>query len=173
MTNDLEFLRDVFRDPRLHVGIGIVTKTGLSLDGNTLRVMVNLLPENRGVMAVVAWDDVLDISFPIVNDLVLVAFIDGHPDEGFMIKSITGPEEQIPKLAQAGNMVKYSRPGKKAYFGSDTKIGIARPDVDPDSPLVLGDVLLNGLNALVNAFLNASQVGQCAVGSVEIGRAHV
>lgn len=101
-----------------------------------------------------------------MNDLALVAFVDGHEEECFLIKRITNDEDQIPALAQAGNMVKYARAGKKAYFGSDTKIGIARPDIDPTNPMVLGDILVNGLTALINAFLNAAQVGQCAVGPV-------
>lgn len=64
MMSDLEYLRELFKDIRLHIGIGVITSIGLSKSGNTLRAMVNLLPENRQVVTVVAWDDVLDISFP-------------------------------------------------------------------------------------------------------------
>jgi hypothetical protein len=34
--------------------------------------------------------------------------------------------------------------------------------------MVLGDVAMNGLQALVNAFLNATQIGQSAAGPVAL-----
>jgi hypothetical protein len=166
--NELDFLKEVFKDQRLHIGIGTIAQTGLSLDKNKLRALVTLLPENRQIWCEVAWSDVLDISFPQVKDLVLVASVDGHPDESFIIKSITNSDEQIPQLAEDGSMVKYARAGKMAFFGSDTKIGLARPDINPSSPLVLGDVVLNALNALANAFLTAPQIGQSSAGPVTL-----
>lgn len=164
--NDLEFLRELFKDVRLHIGIGTISQLGLSIDKSTLRVMVTLLPENRQIVATMGWSDVNQISFPVVDDLVLVAFVDGHPEEAFVIKRISTETEGIPAFAQTGNLVAYSRAGKKAYFGSDTKIGIARPNKEPTEPLVLGNVLASGLTAFVNAFLNAAQIGQHPLGPV-------
>ena len=166
MMNDLELLREMFKDTRLHVGIGTISQLGLSLDGNTLRARVKLLPEEREINAVVSWEDVCDVSFPEVDDLVLVAFVDGDHNEAFVIKSITNKDEPIPTFAQSGHKTAYARPGKKAYFGSDTKIGIARPGVEPTEPLTLGNVLISGLTALANAFLTSPQIGQCLVGPV-------
>lgn len=164
--NDLELLREMFSDTRLHIGIGTIKTLGLSKDGNTLRMMVNLLPENREIVVVKAWSDVSSITFPEVNDLVITASVDGHPDETFAISVLSTKEEPIPKFAQALHSIYYSRPGRKAYLGSDVKVGVGRPGVEPTEPLVLGNTLVSGLAALVNAFLNASQIGQSAVGPV-------
>lgn len=164
--NDLEFLREMFKDTRLHVGIGTISQLGISTSGSVLRGVINLLPENREVVAEITFSDVNDVCFPEINDLVIVVFVDGNPDECFAIKVINNSEEPIPAFAQSGNKVSYSRPGKKFYLGSDAKIGIGRPNIEPTEPLVLGNVLKNGLTALANAFLNNSPIGQCAVGPV-------
>ena len=162
--NDLEFLRECFKDSRLHIGVGPITQIGLSEDSNTLRAMVRLLPEEREVVTTVTWEGVNRASFPQVNDLVLVAFVDGHPDEAFVLRYLSTGDDPIPTFAQAGHLCDYAREGKKAYYGSDTKISLARPGKEPSQPMVLGTVMIAALNALVNAFLNAAQVGQCAVG---------
>lgn len=146
--NDLEFLREMFKDSRLHVGIGTIVDLGLSTGLGILRVKVNLLPENREIIAEMTFSDVNSVTFPEINDLAIVAFVDGHPDEAFVIKLVNNSEEQIPTFARSGHTVTYSRPGKKAYLGSDTKVGIGRPDVEPTEPLVLGTVLQTYLEAL-------------------------
>ena len=135
--NELEYLRELFLDDRLHIGIGPITKTGLSLDGNQLRVQVNLLPENREVVAMMGWDDIGRITFPEVNDLVVVAFVDGHPDEAHVIRMLTTSDEPISEFAQLGHTITNSRAGKKNYIGSDTKVGLGRIDVEPTEPLVM------------------------------------
>src|SRR5665213_412531 len=136
--NELEFLRDIFKDPRLHIGIGTIVQLGLSNDGSVLRALVNLLPDNRQVVGEVTFEDVNSVTLPEVDDLVLVAFCDGDPDECFIVKVINNADEPIPLFGQTGHTVKYSRAGKKLYIGSDTKVGIGRPNVEPTEPLVLG-----------------------------------
>lgn len=164
--NDLEFLREIFKDPRLHIGIGVITKLGLANDGSILRAMVNLIPENREIVCEVGFADVNDVTFPEISDLVLVGHVDGDVDEAFIFKVLNNKEEKIPQFAQSGNSVKYARSGKKLYLGSDSKVGVGRPNVDPTSPMVLGDVMLNCLTDLMNAFLNSANVGQHALGPV-------
>lgn len=164
MDADLSLLREIFKDTRLHIGIGVITQLGLSLDASTLRVQVKLLPEGREVVCVMTWPDTRDVSFPLVNHLVLCGFADGHPEDGHVLRVLTSRDEKIPTLAQSGHAVKYSQVGKKLYLGSDTKVGVGRAGNDQSSPLVLGDVLVNGLTALCNAFLQASQVVQTAMG---------
>lgn len=166
MMNDLELLREMFKDNRLHIGIGTVSQMGLAKDGSLLRVMINLLPENREVVAVMCFADVYDVTFPEIDDLVIVAFVDGHPDEAHVIKLVNSKEEKIPAFAQSGHKVAYARPGKKFYLGSDTKVEIGRPDVEAAQALVLGNVLVTGLEAFVDALLNATQIGTSAMGPV-------
>lgn len=162
--NELESWRALMKDDRLHIGIGTITQLGLSLDGNTLRAQVNLLPENREVVCEVTWDDYTRITFPQVDDLMLVGFVDGAPDDAFVIRNLSHSDEPIALFAQAGNSIYYSRPGKHTYLGSDTFIGISKPDSDPTEPLVLGNVLVNGLTDLCNAFLNAAYLADTPMG---------
>jgi hypothetical protein len=148
--NDLEFLRDLFKDPRLHIGIGLVTDLGLSQDGSILRASVMLQPENREIVAEVTFSDVNSVTFPEIQDLVLVLFVDGHPDEAFVVARINNSDEPIPVFAQAGNTMIAPRQGKK--------VGIGRSTVTPTDPMVLGTELMNYLVALesrIEAIINA------------------
>ncbi len=168
MSDQLETLRAIFHDDRTHLSNGVILQVGLSQDGNTLRCQVNLLPENRQVIAEVTWDDIGRITFPEANDLCIVAFCDGAPEEAHIvrIKTTSDAGEGISKFAQGGHTITNSRQGKKNYVGSDTKVGLGRIDVEPTEPLVLGNVLISALQALVNAFLTVPQIGQCSVGPV-------
>lgn len=151
MNADLEFLRELFKDDRLHVGIGTITQLGLSLDGNTLRAQVNLLPENREVVCVVTWDDIGRITFPEVNDLVLVAFCDGLPDEAHVLRLLTNNDEPIAAFARLGHTITNSRPGMKNYIGSNTKVSIGRVDVEGNENLVLGQQIKSLLSSVLAA----------------------
>jgi hypothetical protein len=166
--NDLEFLREIFKDTRLHFGIGTITKLGLSMDQSTLRVMVNLLPENREILAEMTFNNIYDGEYPEINDLVLLGMADGDQDEAHVLKTLNTPQEPLPKFMQGGHTVKYSRPGQKLYLGSDTKVGIGHAGNEQSSPLVLGDVLINCVTDILNAFLTPSSgsIGQCALGPV-------
>lgn len=166
MFDDLEGLREIFKDVRLHLGIGTVEQLGLANDGSILRVKIKLLPENRQVVAEMGFADVYDVTFPELKDLVVVGMIDGHPDDAFVIQILNTKEEPIPLKARTGNSVKYSRPGKKLYLGSDTKVLIGKIGTDPTEPLVLGTVLTTFLTNVLDAFLNAAQIGQSAFGPV-------
>ncbi len=166
MDTDLEFLRELFKDSRLHVGIGTIKQLGLAIDSSVMRVMVNLLPENRKVVATMGWSEMYGVEFPELDDLVIVAFPDGSPDDCFVIKYVSTKDEKIPEFARTGHNVKYSRPGKKIYVGSDTKVGIGRPNIEPTEPLVLGNVLMDFMTAFLNAFTQPAEVGACAVGPV-------
>ncbi len=156
--NDLELLREIFKDARLHIGIGTIVQLGLATDGSALRVMVNLLPENRQVVAEMTFADVYAVTLPEINDLAIVAFADGHPDDAFVIKLVNTSEEPIPDFARLGNTMIAPRTGKK--------VGIGRHTISPTEPLVLGNVAINGLTALVNAFLDATQIGLGPTGPV-------
>lgn len=158
MNADLEFLREVFKDDRLHIGIGTITQLGLSQDGNTLRAQVNLLPENREVVCVYTWDDIGRISFPEVDDLVLVAFCDGLPDEAHVIRQLTNGEEPISAFGRLGHMISNSRPGKKNYIGSDTKVSIGRIDVEGNENLVLGQQIKSLLSSVLDAISSHKHV---------------
>ena len=158
MRGDLEALREVFKDSRQHVGIGVIRQLGLAKDFNCLRVQVQLLPELREVICEMSFADIGDVTFPESGDLVVVGFADGDVDEAFVLARFTTKEDPIPEFARNGDSVKYARAGKKLYLGSTTKVGIARPNKEPTQPLVLGTVLTTLLTNVIDAFLNAPQV---------------
>lgn len=147
--NELELLRQMMKDQRLHFGVGTIAGIALSGDQSILRVLVTLLPENRQIVAEMSFADVSVVTFPEIDDLVGVAFADGDQDEAWVLKIFNTSEEPIPQFAQGGDTVVYPRPGKKLYLGSSTKVGIGRPNIDPTEPLVLGSVLQTYLNAIV------------------------
>lgn len=163
--DDLEGLREIFKDVRLHIGIGTVVKLGLSNDGSKLRCMVKLLPDGRQVVTQMAFSDVYDVTFPELNDLALVGMVDGHPDDAFIFSLINNTEEPIPANARTGDSVKYARPTKKLYLGG-TKVYVGKVGTTPTEPLVLGNVMVTFMTNVLNAFLNASQIGFCAAGPV-------
>jgi hypothetical protein len=164
----------MFRDTRQHIALGKITKLGVADDRSCLRVQAKLLDpsveEDREVVAVMAWDDVGPecgvIRFPEVDDLVLLAFVDGHADECYVIKRLTSQEELIPLKALDGHTILAALAGKNVYLTSDTKIFIGMPDNEGTEPLVLGDILKTCITGIINAFLNASQIGQSAMGPV-------
>jgi len=154
---DLELLRSIFGDVRQHIGFGVISQLGLAVDGSALRVQVNLLPEQREIVAEMNFSDVECVTFPEVNDAVIVAFVDGHPDLAYVVGIYPSSEEPIPTFARGGNSVVYSRPGKKIYLGSDTKVGIGRKNVEPTEPLVLGAVFKTFMSTVLGVLVNTEQ----------------
>lgn len=140
MNADLEILREIFRDKRLHFGIGTVMELGLSNDKSVLRVKVNIIPDEREAVAEMTFSDCNSVTFPEINDLVLVAFVDGDPDECFVVKTINTADEPIPAFATTGNTVVAPREGQL--------IGLTRAAVIPTEPMVLGNQLVAYLAAL-------------------------
>lgn len=167
MMEDLEALRDIFKDPRQHLGIGVITQMAFSNSFDSLRVQVELLPEKREIICFMGFNDVNDVTQPAINDLVIVAFVeDGHPESGYVLKVLNTSDDMIPLFAQEGHSVRYARRDKKLYLGSDTKICLARPDEEPIEPLVLGLVLTEFLTNFLDAILNAAQIGIGVTGPV-------
>lgn len=164
--NDLEALREIFKDVRQHITIGVVTKIGLAKDNSVLRVQVQTLPSKMEHVAIMTFADVFDVTFPELGDLAILAYPDGELDEAHVVALVNSSEEKIPLFARTGHSVKSARVGKKLYLGSDTKVALGRPDVEPTQPLVLGTVLQTFLENFVDAILNATQIGMSAMGPV-------
>ena len=159
--NELELLREIFKSTDLHIGVGTITQLGISQSKAVLRVMVNLLPENRQVVAQMTFADVYSVTFPEINDLAIVLFSDGHPDNAWGVKVCNSKEEPIPLFATTGNTMISPRLGKL--------VGVGRATVTPTEPFVLGNVLLSGLTNLIarlDATLSRLQSGVICWGSL-------
>jgi hypothetical protein len=172
----LEELKQLLNDRSLHIEYGVIQQLEASPTRKTLRALVALQPDGHQMVAKVCWDNIDDeagvIMFPAIGDLVVVGFASGDEDDARILTSCSSIEERIPLDALDGSLVLKARKGKPTRVLSDTKVLIqkakfgANPNPDATEPLVLGNVLVNLEQDLINAFINAPQIGQCAVGPV-------
>ncbi len=171
---ELQALRDIFSDTRIHIGLGIVKQVEVLADKSNCKVKVAIIPEMREIIAIYAWDDIGPNAgsgaIPVAKDLVLVANAEGNEDFCYIIKKLSSKEDTIPKQGVDGHWFARAKLGKKAYLLSEEKIiigkGTTADGADPEEPLVLGEVLKSFLGDLFDEILNAPQIGQCAVGPV-------
>jgi len=169
-ATDLEFMREVFKDVRLNVGYGTILSLSTSTDRSEVLVSVSTMPDGRGIIATMTWaatgNNAGFYSYPEVGDMVIFVNVLGHPDLAYVIATCNSVEELIPVFATLGHMVAYANAGKKLYLGSDTKVAIGRPGIEPSEPLVLGNVLTTFLTDLLDLILDAPQIGFSAFGPV-------
>lgn len=141
---DIEAFREMLSDDRLHLAIGTIAKLELATDRSVLRVRVNIFPEQLEMVCRMTWDhtgpDAGIFGFPVIDDLVMVGFVDGHEDEAFVLKRLTSKVDKIPLQAVSGDSVIRALGGKKSHLLSDTTILLGRGGSDPAQPLVLGTV---------------------------------
>ena len=142
---DLEALKDILKDDKLHIGIGIIKRLHLASDRSYLKVSLSVLPEQREIIATMTWENVGpdsgDFEFPSQNDLVLFAQAEGDDDQAFVIKRLTSREDKIPAEAATGDKVHRAKAGKKYWNVSDTNIYLSRSGTVPTENLVLGQEL--------------------------------
>lgn len=158
----LELLREIFKDTRLHVGMGKITKLDLLDDRSELRVEVDVWPEQVGAVARMSWEQVGPESgvfgFPQVGDLVLLGCVDGNYEQIFVLKRLTSQSDQIPIQAEDGSTVIRSLPGKKVKIHSDTRINLGREGSDDDSDMNENVVLGKVFQTHQSTFLQAVSV---------------
>ena len=127
---DLQQLKEIFRDDRLHMALAVVKSLDFSADRSVLRCMVQMLPEGINMVARMSWDavgpDAGMFQFPSANDLVLISFANGHEDECYIIRRLTSKEDKIPVQAADGHLVMRALAGKKAYVQSTLKINLSK-----------------------------------------------
>jgi hypothetical protein len=180
----LEELRQLFQDKRVHNGMGLIQQIEISPTRQTCRVLVNMFPNIDGIgpanqlVCKLAWkfiDNEAGIfMLPNVNDLALVKIIDGDEEQAYVTDYCSTTEELLPIDCLDGSLVVKARSGKPLRLLSDTAIYVqkgkfgAAPNANAASPFVLGDVMATFQTQLIQAFTNASQIGICGVGSVQL-----
>lgn len=172
----LEELKQLLNDRSLHFEVGVITQIEVSPTMKTMRAMVELQPDGHPIVCKMTWPAIDDesgvIMFPVTKDMVLVGIAGGDEESAWIIARGSSIEEKLPQDAMDGSLVLKARKGKPTRVLSDTKVLIqkakfgAAPNADATEPLVLGTVLANFEKDLINAFINAPQIGQCAVGPV-------
>lgn len=152
---DIESLRTILRDDRLHVGLGMVKRLHLASDRSYLKLSLMTFPDSREVIATMTWENVGpnsgDFEFPSPGDMVLFVNADGDDDQCFVIKRLTSEEDKIPSEATNGDKVHRAKAGKKYWNVSDTAIYLSRDGSEPTENLVLGQVLKTLMSDLLTA----------------------
>lgn len=142
--SDLEALREIFRDERVWIALGIIKKLDLATDNSVLWAEVSILPEERTIVTRMTWDDTGAnagiYSFPQVNDLVLVGFAEGDEENAFILRRLSTKEDKIPVQAVEGDIAVVAKSGKKIWITSAEKVYLSKSDTAPTENFVLGQV---------------------------------
>lgn len=140
----LEELRELLSDDKLIMSLGAVTAIELAKDRSVLRLQVNIIPDEFEIVARMAWEltgpEAGLFQFPTIDDLVLVAYVDGEVDQAFVVKRLTSSEDKIPLKATEGHTVLRSLAGKKTFITSDQEIHLTRGDAEATERSILGDI---------------------------------
>ncbi len=151
---DIEAMRSVLMDDRLHIMVALVKRVAVSSDRAICRVVCSVLPENRLIIATMSWDvvgaDAGLFMLPEVDDLVLVGQAEGDKDQAYILRRLTSRDEKIPLNAVGGDFVLKARAGKKVWITSPSRINLSKTDTEPTENLVLGQVLKTLLSSLLN-----------------------
>jgi len=163
-------LKELFRDDRSHIEIGVIKSLHLAEDRSYLKVQVNIFPENRIIVATMTWDmvgpDAGLFTFPSPDDLVLICFAEGSDDQAFILKRLASKVDTIPEQALTGDTVLAALSGKKTWINSDTKINLAKGATDPTENVILGQewktfmiTLMTKLITTLDTLKNETHIG--------------
>ncbi len=173
MSLDLELFREILKDDRLHIGLAIVKRVIVSDDLTSVAVECTIVPEGRDVIVTETWESVGDGTthgdIPDPNDLLIIVMADGDPDHAYSIRRLASHEEKLPAQIKDGHFVSKSKPGKKYYLSSDTRIEIGKAITPATEPLVLGVQLMAMLDALIvqmKAITNTIITGPAGIGNL-------
>ena len=140
----LEELRQIFEDDRLLICPAKVEQIRVADDRSECFVHVRCFPDSLLQWARMTWDatgpDAGSFTLPVVGDLVLVGYIDGHEDEAVVIRRFSSKEDTIPPQALDGDTVFRALFEKEIHLLSDKFINLGRGGaVDPAEFVVLGN----------------------------------
>jgi hypothetical protein len=167
---DLEGLREVFKDSRTYLAMAKIEKVELATDASVLKALCDVFGQGRKVVARVTWGAIGPnaglIQFPVVGDIVLLAFGEGDDEQGFVVARLSNSTDTIPTTAHDGSTVLRALAGKMAWLTSDTAIYLSRGDTEPTENVPLGQVLktllsqvLAELKALSDTLASHTHIG--------------
>lgn len=155
---DLELIRQILVDDKIHLSIGKITKVTLLPDRSELIVECDLVWDSRHVVAIMAWESTGpesgDFDFPIEGELVMIAMMEGDDDHAYVVKRLTSKDEKIPNTAIGGHRVVRARSGKKLWLTSSTRINLSLGDTEPTEPLVLGNTFKTALSSILQTLID-------------------
>lgn len=167
---DIEGLREVFSDKRTHFAMATILNLELATDASVLKALCDVLGQSRKVVARVTWGAIGPnaglIQFPVVGDIVLLAFGEGDEEQGFVVARLSNTTDTIPTGAHDGSTVLRALAGLNAWLTSDTAIYLSRGDTVPAENIVLGQVfktmmslVLAELKAMADTLASHTHVG--------------
>lgn len=167
---DLEGLREIFKDNSTHLAMGKIEKLEMADDGSVLRARCEVLGQGRKIIARVTWGAIGPnsgfIQFPVVGDIILLAFGEGDAEQGYVIARMSNTSDTIPTTAHDGSTVVRALAGLSAWLTSDTAIYLSRGDTAPTENVPLGQVLktllsqtLAELKALSDTLASHTHIG--------------
>lgn len=171
---DLELLRSIFKDDRLHIAVGQIISLHMASDRSVLRVKVKLYPDEHELIARMAWESVGPnagfFQLPSPGDMVLIGQAEGEVDQAFVLRRLTSKEDTIPAEAANGDLVARSLAGKKARLISDMAVWLSKPGSTPTENVVLGQVfkqlmidLLDKIQELTEAVGTHTHMGNLGI----------
>jgi hypothetical protein len=148
---DLEFLKAIFGDKRVHITLATVTKIEVVPSMSLARVQCLTLPEELEIIATVGIPSCSQGAFlgglPKAKDLGVIAYSD--MEEAYWVTHLSSSDDLIPQRAVDGAVLLQASSGEDAYVTGDSVfIGKSRL-VDPTEPLVLGNVLKSALTDIL------------------------
>jgi len=161
---DIEAMREIFKDQRSWISVGVVKKLLLASDRSELRVKVEILDEDaRIIIAIVSWPSVGPdagfITFPNVGDLALLVCPYGEDDLCTVMKFYSSKEDTIPEAAIDGDPTWKAVAGKKINVLSDTRINLADVVAAATEAVIRGKVFQTMMSTLMTDIASITVLG--------------
>lgn len=164
MRLQLEDLRQMLSTDKTYFAIAKITRVHIRADRSSVRCDCDILNEgeDRNVLARVASSVVGpnsgDFQRPAVNDMVLLAFVDGNADLAFIFARLSSNEDTIPVNSDSGDRVIKSLESKNVWITGQNKVNITKTDAEPDQNLVLGQVFKKFASDLIDRINEALDI---------------
>lgn len=154
-------LKEILKDDRLYIYLGIIRRLHLASDKAYLKVEIETIPEQRKIISTVTWENVGpesgDFEFPSVGDLCIICNVEGDDDQSYVIKRLSSRQDKIPNTALSGDKVNRALSGKKFWITSDSRLNLSRGDSEPMENLVLGQVFKAFASSLLTSLATFAQ----------------
>ena len=151
----------MFKDRREYLSLGQILSVDHAEESSKIFCSVMIIPEEREIRAEMAWQFVGpgsgDYLLPAVEDLVIVAFLEGHPDYAYIIARLSNLDDPIPTNAILGDRVIKAHGEKKVWATSPNKIFLSKGDAEPKENLVLGQKFKTSIIAILEDMISAME----------------
>ena len=156
----LQELKRILSDNKIYFAVATIKSVSIAVNRSFVKVLCEIINEGftRRVVGEMGWDAIGDKSgdyqLPAIDDLVLLAFVDGEADQCYVIKRLSSTEDKIPENAVGGDRVIKSLAGKKVWLTGQGGINLTKNDSEPTENFVLGQVFKQFQEDLIDEIIN-------------------